>query len=183
MPNSINKLYYVCSVDMWSGRKGFPNIGVVTTVQNGDASWVSPPSSCSFDKLILILALCEDLLWQMIYYLEGKLHMRQGISRHICTNSLQINGNHCSRWLCRHEGLEVFVWMGFSNMACQVQIAHFIDCCNMLVTARGAVILSHFPAVHRTIIIRIWNHCNHDMWIVITWGSHKSGLQSQLNHW
>lgn len=162
-----------------SGRKSSPYIRVVTTAQNGDECWASPPWSCSFDKLILILSLCEALLWQMIYYLEGKWHTRQGISWHICTNSLQINGNHCSRGsgggLCRDAGLEEFLVMSYSNRACQAQIVHFIDCCNMLVTSRGAVILSHFPAVHITIIIRVWCHWSH-MWIVITWGSHKSGF-------
>lgn len=169
IPNSINKFDYVCSMCecVWSGRKSSPYIyiRVVTTVQNGDKCWASPPWSCSFDKLILILSLCKALLWQMIYYLEGKWHTRHGISRHICTNSLQINGNRCSWGLCRDAGLEEFLVMCYSNMAWQTQIAHFIDCCNMLVTTRGAVILSHFPSAHRTIIIWVWYQWSR-MWIV-----------------
>lgn len=55
--------------------------------------------------------------------------------------------------LCRDAGLEEFLVMCYSNTAWQPQIAHFIDCCNMLVTTRGAVILAHFPSVQRTIII------------------------------
>lgn len=76
------------------------DVFTVTSVQDGG---MQSSLVLLFDKLISIVSLCEALLWQMIYYLEGK-HETVNLLSHLQQHFKSMGSSTVSD--CRHAASE-----------------------------------------------------------------------------